>query len=350
MSYRIIGRSRMIKKPGSQPEIRKDPLNSRWVIISKERAKRPNAWIRMESKTLDHVCPFCPGNEIETPPEVFSIRKSGTNANEPGWSIRVISNKYPALRIEVEASLITNQMYQKIGGVGAHEVLIETPNHDMDITNMSLEHIANIFWVLRERYEDLKKDHRFKYIMIFKNHGRLAGSSVDHPHIQIIAIPLIPKSVAEELEGARLHYREHKRCIFCDMIDNELNISSRLVMETEHFVTIEPFAARTPYETWILPKIHQSRFEEIRPFERIDLAKILKNTLYAINESLGKPAFNLILHTSPQTDSDFPEYHWHLEIIPKLMNFAGFEMGTGFYINPVPPEEAADVLRDASFK
>lgn len=334
----------------SQPEIRKDPLNSRWIIISKERAKRPNAWLNDRSESTDIICPFCPGNESETPPEVYSIRKCGSQPNEPGWSIRVISNKYPALKIEGETKLISDRLYEKMRGVGAHEVLIETPHHDLDLSEMSRQHVAAIFGVIRERFLDLRKDARFQFIIVFKNHGRAAGASIDHPHFQIIATPLIPKQVSEELEGAKKYYSENNRCIFCDIVDDELKVRSRLVAQTTHFVMIEPFAARAPYETWIVPRLHQSRFEELTPDASLDLADILKIGLRAINESISKPAYNLVLHTSPLMSTEFPEYHWHLEMIPKLMNFAGFEMGTGYYINPISPEDAAERLREAAYR
>ncbi|MBN1155434.1 galactose-1-phosphate uridylyltransferase [candidate division KSB1 bacterium] len=330
-----------------RPEIRKDPLSNRWIIISKVRSMRPNAWITTRHKSADLICPFCPGNESETPPEVYAIRKPDTKPNKPGWSIRVISNKYPALIIEGEINPISNRLYEKMGGVGAHEVLIETSHHDLDLTSMSRKHVANIFWVIRERFLDLSRDKRFQFIIAFKNHGKLAGASIDHPHFQIIAIPLIPKQVEEELDGARQYYLKNSHCIFCDIIDQELMISSRLVTQTRHFIAIEPYAARSPYETWIVPRSHQCRFQEISYELTSDLADIVKITLHAMNQSIGKPAFNLVLHTSPLIKPDYPEYHWHLEIIPKLMNFAGFEIGTGYHINPIPPEEAAAKLREA---
>jgi UDPglucose--hexose-1-phosphate uridylyltransferase len=328
------------------PELRKDPIIGRWVIISTERGKRPTDFASVPPAKRSNFCPFCYGNETKTPPEVYAIREPGTHKDTPGWSIRVVPNKFPALQIEGELNRQGEGIYDKMNGIGAHEVIIETPDHDKTISDLDENYIAEVLSTYRERILDLKKDQRFKYIVVFKNHGEAAGASLEHTHTQLVAMPIIPKRVIEEIEGARRYYDFKERCVFCDIVAQEINDDVRVVSSNESFLAIEPFAARFPFETWILPKTHEPAFEEIGRNEIMHLARLLKEILSKINAALNNPPYNFILHTLPLQGDNRNWYHWHLEIMPKLTKVAGFEWGSGFYINPTAPEEAARYLRE----
>jgi UDPglucose--hexose-1-phosphate uridylyltransferase len=328
------------------PELRKDPIIGRWVIISTERGKRPTDFASVPPAKRSNFCPFCYGNETKTPPEVFALREPGTQKDTPGWSVRVVPNKFPALQIEGELNRQGEGIYDKMNGIGAHEVIIETPDHNKTISDLDEDYIADVLSTYRERILDLKKDRRFKYIVVFKNHGEAAGASLEHTHTQLVAMPIIPKRVIEEIEGARKYYDFKERCVFCDIVAQEINDDVRVVSSNESFLAIEPFAARFPFETWILPKTHEPAFEEIGRNEIMHLARLLKEILSKINAALNNPPYNFILHTLPLQGDNRNWYHWHLEIMPKLTKVAGFEWGSGFYINPTAPEEAARYLRE----
>ena len=330
------------------PELRKDPVTSRWVIIATDRAKRPTDFVR-EKVTIhgSGFCPFCPGNEAKTPPEIMAYRPDGSGRNQPGWTLRVVPNKFPALGIEGTLNRQGEGLYDKMNGIGAHEVMIETTDHQLTLATMPIRRVEDVVWSYRDRILDLKKDRRFRYILIFKNHGAAAGASLEHTHSQLIALPVVPKRVREEVDFAREYYNYKERCLFCDIIRQEAEAGIRVVSENLGFVAVAPFAPRFPFEIWILPKVHQSAFEESQKYEFEQLARILKEMLMRLDKVLESPAYNYIIHTSPLTETNNDHYHWHLEIMPKLTKVAGFEWGTGMYINPTPPEEAARFLREA---
>ncbi len=333
------------------PELRKDPIIGRWVIISMERGKRPSDFNeRAERKKKSTFCPFCPGNEDKTPPEIFAIRSAKTKPNTPGWSLRVVPNKYPALQIQGDLNRRGEGIFDKMNGVGAHEVIIETPEHDKTIDKFSIKEIENIFMTYRLRIQDLKKDKRLRYPMIFKNHGSAAGASLEHSHSQLIALPIVPKRVLEELDGSKRYFNYKERCIFCDIIYQELEDGIRIVLENEHFIVWSPYAPRFPFEIWILPREHHSNFEYISDQHINSLARIIKEFFIRMNLVLENPPYNFLIHTTPINLSDNLYYHWHIEFIPKLTKIAGFEWGTGFYINPTPPEEAAKFLREVKIQ
>jgi len=330
------------------PELRKDPISSRWVIIATERGKRPSDFNWDPPPRQSGFCPFCPGNEEKTPPEIIAYRNGGGLPNTPGWRVRVVANKFPALVIEGDLSRQGEGMYEKMTGVGAHEVIIETPHHDQTLATMPQHQVEDVLWAYRERILELKKDPRLQYVLIFKNRGEAAGASLEHPHSQLIATPIIPKRVQEEVDGAKQYYDYKERCVFCDMIQQELAHKRRVVSTNDHFVALAPFASRFPFETWVLPRMHNASFEDARKEEYGSLARILRETLQRIERVLASPPYNFVIHTSPFREGDRLHYHWHLEITPRLIQIAGFEWGTGFYINPTPPEEAAQYLRDAA--
>jgi len=329
------------------PELRKDPIHGRWVIISTERSRRPSDFTPEERRPRGGFCPLCEGNEDRTPPEIVAFRDNGTLPNTPGWTLRVVPNKFPALRIEGELDREGEGIYDKMNGIGAHEVLIETPRHEETLITLPLKDVKNVLWVYRERIIDLKRDKRLRYVLVFKNHGVAAGASLEHSHSQIIALPIVPKRVSEEIEGAKTYFNYKDRCVFCDIIRQELQQRVRVISENKSFLSLAPFASRFPFETWILPKTHHPSFEHMDPSQYEQAAQILSDTLQRINQVLTDPPYNYVIHTSSYPEVDMNYYHWHFEIMPKLTKVAGFEWGTGFYINPTPPEEAAEYMREA---
>ncbi|MBN1383486.1 MAG: galactose-1-phosphate uridylyltransferase [Elusimicrobia bacterium] len=330
------------------PELRRDPIIDRWVIITTERGKIHADFEKMpeNSQENNEACPFCMGNESKTPPEIISFREAGTAKNKSGWWVRVVPNKFPVLRVEGNLNKRGEGMFDFMDGIGAHEVVIESPIHNASFADMENKQVEEILWAFHGRIADLKKDSRFEYILAFKNHGAAAGASLIHPHSQIIAIPTIPVRVKQELEGSRSYYDYKERCVFCDIIREETEANVRIVSENENFICIVPFASRFPFETWILPKVHSSFFEDLQKTEITSLAMILKDINGRMIRTLENPPYNFIIHNSPCKSGNLPYYHWHIEIMPRLIKTAGFEWGTGFYINPTPPEEAAKFLRE----
>ena len=330
------------------PELRKDPVVGRWVIVSTERANRPrNLVLPVPTDKVDEFNPFKTGNEAKTPKEVLAYRPPGTAPNTPGWWLRVIPNKFPALENKGSIQRVGEGMYDLMNGIGQHEVVIETPEEGIQLPDMEDEQVQEVIWAFRDRSIELRKDPRFRYVLIFKNYGKEAGASIWHAHSQIIAMPIVPRIVQEELEGARKYFQYKERCVFCDMIHQERTDQKRLVMENDTFVAFCPFASRFPFETWILPKNHEQFFSDITKNEVIDLSQILKGCLHNLKLVLDDPAYNFIIHTTPDSEGPIPFYHWHIEILPALSRVAGFEWGTGFHINPVLPESAAEYLREA---
>jgi len=234
-----------------------------------------------------------------------------------------------------------------MNGIGAHEVIIEAPEHNVTLGEMSEKRAEDIFWAIRDRFLDLKKDLRMRYILAFKNHGEAAGATLEHSHSQLIALPVMPRRVQEELEGAKRYYDLKERCIFCDILRQEINTGSRVVLETEHFLAVCPYAARFPFEIWVLPRRHFSNFEDSDVPTFHNLGWVMPVLVREIDKVLERPAYNVMIHTAPLQEHGLPYYHWHMELIPKLTKVAGFEWGTGFYINPTPPEESAKFLREA---
>lgn len=331
------------------PELRKDPVVGRWVIISTERSRRPTNFSPVVPQKSSHFCPFCPGNEDKTPPEVYAFRPNGGAPNAADWWVRVVPNKFPALQIEGTLDRRGEGLYDKMNGVGAHEVVIETPDHAKDLADLEIDHLVQVINAFRARALDLHRDRRFRYVLIFKNHGPQAGATLEHSHTQLIATPIIPRFIMEELEGSRKYFELKERCVFCDIVQQETseNNGRRVVSTSDRFVALAPFAPRFPFETWILPRQHDASFLAIEDAaETRDFAAVLRDTLQRLNRALDRPPFNFVIHTTPVNEGDLEYYHWHLEIMPSLSRVAGFEIGSGFYINPTPPEDAAQYLRE----
>jgi UDPglucose--hexose-1-phosphate uridylyltransferase len=335
--------------------LRKDPVSNGWVIISEERAARPNDFAaETPTRRVGGSCPFCAGKELSTPPEIAAFRADGTAPNTPGWSVRAIPNKFAALHIEGNLDRRGEGIYDVMNGIGAHEVIVETPDHNGHMAYYERGKVEEILSMYLARCRDLFKDKRFRYIQIFRNYGPVAGASLEHPHSQLIALPIAPRWVKEEMQSALAYYRLKERCVFCDIIDQDLEERQRVVFENEHFLTIEPFASKFPFETWLFPKEHLHDFTLMPDAHVPALAEAVQKTLLAIAESLNDPPLNYLFHSAPRfTDFDARtaevtvemDYHWHIELFPRLTKMAGFEWGTGFYINPMVPETAAAELR-----
>jgi len=327
------------------PELRKDPITGRWVVVSTERQKRPNDFLLHRADVIgrDH-CPFCPGHEGMTPPEVLAYRNGG-GPNTPGWDLRVVPNRFPALRVEGTLDRQGEGLFDRMTGIGAHEVVIETTDHDKTFATMSEAEITRVLWAFRDRVHDLKNDFRFRYILLFKNHGAGAGATLEHSHSQLMALPIVPNFVREELDGARRHYEDKERCVFCDIIRQEVTAGTRVIHENAETVAIAPYASRVPFETWVLPRSHGSKYEDAPRHVIESLAGMLRSLAARLDRALEKPPYNLIIHSAPLSEDAGAFFHWHVELMPRVSRVAGFEWGSGFYINPTSPEEATEVLR-----
>ncbi len=328
------------------PELRKDPIVQRWVVMAPDRAKRPSD-VKDEPKSVDgEFDPFAEGNEAATPPEIMAYRNYHSPPNGPGWRVRVVPNKFPALQIEGKLEKRGDGIYDMMNGIGAHEVIIECPHGETNMSRLSVDNIREVLWVYHDRLVDLKRDPRLVHALIFKNKGSLAGASLQHCHSQLMATSVVPISIFEEINGALEFFNYRGRNIFEDMIQQELATGSRIVLDTPHFVVFCPFASRFPFETWILPKQQSSHFENIARPAVEELGTVLKTVLRKLEFALDDPPYNYVIHTAPFNQPELPHYLWHMELFPRLTRVAGFEWGSGFYINPVLPEQAAEFLRD----
>ncbi len=332
------------------PQLRQDPATKEWVIIAAERSKRPDDFKKIKSipekPPYKEDCPFCPGNEHLTPPETLAYRMGGPS-NSTGWWVRVVPNKFPAL--SPEGSLERKEekgFFRMMDGVGIHEVVIGSPIHNQSFPLMEDTQTEEVLLAYRERYLALRQDPRIKLIIIFKNHGEAAGTSLEHTHSQITGTAVVPSNIRKKLEEAARYYDDHGRSVYCDLIQEELRFGDRIVMDTERFVVLHPFASRFPFETWIVPKEHQASFGLISMDDSKRFAKVLKTTLLKLYTKLNDPNYNYVIHTAPVKDEQEDYYHWHLQVIPRLTTPAGFEMGSGIFINVSFPEETAQFLRE----
>lgn len=339
-------------------ELRHDPINRRWVIVAMERSMRPNefSFAPPVPENDEPPCPFCPGFEADTPPELLAIREQGA-PNSSNWLVRVIPNKRPVLAIEGDPDRRAVGMFDRMRGIGAHELIIETPEHRRRPSQIPVLQFAAALSAGRQRAADLMRDRRFKYILLNRNYGTAAGATVHHPFQQLVATPVTPLSVVSKLETARTHFAVKERCLFCDVIRHEIDEGSRVVHIDEHFVTLAPYASRFAYELVLLPRRHSHQFIDLDQAGIERLAGHMLEIFRRLDVVLGDPPFHWMLINAPNAGAGVPrpgywttlpwDWHWHIEILPRLTPLAGFEWGTGFYINPTAPEDAAALLRDA---
>ncbi|MFQ6113199.1 MAG: DUF4931 domain-containing protein [bacterium] len=342
-------------------QLRRDPITGRWTIIIQDnydiQKLVPNKLHRhrVSENKRQSQCQFCEGFESETPPEIFSIRPDSSPKNEPGWSVRVIPDQHPILQIYGDLNNRGVGMYDVLDGIGAHELVIETPNHFSRISDMEVNHIKDVLSVYRERILDLKRDERFRYVLLHKNYGEGNVETVNHSHSHIIATPITPTRVKTELMNAMDYYQYKERCIFCDVINQELTDKERVIVQNEQYVALAPFSSRSPFEVWILPKKHETFFEW--NVEHSVLASVLKDILFKISTVLNDPNYVMVLHSGPNISAGRlrgywktleRDYHWHIEITPRFRGYTSFDVGSGFQINVVPPERAAAIIREGT--
>lgn len=328
-------------------DIRQNKITKQWVIYSPARKKRPKDFQihaeKFQAPSHDDTCPFCRGNDHMLPSVIMELTD-----DEGEWKTRVVPNKFPALTPQGGLERITRGIYLAMQGYGHHEVVIETPLHDRQLGKMSAGEIGFVIETYHKRYVDLMKRNENMMIIIFRNHGLRAGTSLMHPHSQIIATGMVPRHIRWREEEAQHYFDEWGRCIFCDMLAYELNHVQRIISDNDSFVALVPYAAEVPFEVWIMPKVHKADFGDISDTEKTDLTSIMKNIFERYYEKLGDPDYNYVINTSVRYRAKEPQLHWYLQILPRLLTRAGFEIGSGITINPSIPEEDAEFLRHPS--
>lgn len=328
------------------PELRQNFMTKEWVVIATERAKRPDQMVvHRPAKPLPSFsenCPFCPGHESQTPPEILRL------PDGEGWKARVVPNKFAALSPDAKPERTIHRTMRSMGGFGEHDVIVETPDHSLAMARMTDQHVADILRVYKTRYDQLSLDPRIAHVTIFKNHGADAGTSLEHPHSQMIATPVISYQVRQRFQEAMQHYDDFGCCMFCQLIEEELNDVRRVVLESEHFAAIELFASPAPFFTHIYPKRHMASFGDISAVEMADLGRVLRGLLAKLYHGLDNPDFNFTIRTAPAECVGVRYFHWYMSVIPRLTRTAGFELGSGMFINTVIPEQAAEFLRNVN--
>lgn len=336
-----------MKKTGLH-ELRKDPLLGRWVAVLNP-SKAPPEYGVPSHASNDNDCILCPGREQETAPEIMSIPKGTSQA----WWIRTIPHFAPVFQIEGDLGRKGEGLYDKMNSIGANEIVIESPEHSVPPEDMGLDQMERVLKTYRDRMVQLDKDPRFRYTLVYKNSGMEAGAVFSHPVSYIASTPIIPKRVKDELDAAKQYFSYKERCIFCDIVREELRMNKRLILETERYVAFCPYASKFPFESWIAPKMHCCAFQDSSPEDIKDCAFILTLVLKKLRATFGELPFNYFIHSAPNriprknhwhTIGD--DYHWHIEIIPRLLRTTGFEWGSGFYILPTSPENAAQYLKE----
>jgi UDPglucose--hexose-1-phosphate uridylyltransferase len=330
------------------PEIRHNIITREWVIIATERAKRPEQFAkpnvrRAPVERFVATCPLCPGNEDKTPPETYRVPRS----SDGGWQVRVVPNKFSALDAKGDLVRKAEGLKRTITGVGIHEVIIETPEHNKTLALLTEAEMELVMATYRQRYNVVTLDSRVAHVTLFKNHGERAGTSLEHPHSQLVGTPIIPPQVRDRMEHALRFYDETGDCIFCATLADELVDDVRIVAQSNDFVAFIPYAALTPFHLWIFPLRHSATFLEATEAEMADLSRLLRKVLRKIYFALDNPDFNLSLRTPPREACGLKYFHWYLSIIPRVTRVAGFEIGSGMFINTALPEQSAEFLRHA---
>jgi len=318
----------------------------RWVLIAPERANRPTELEEPARLTHHETCPFCEGREDETTSEVLAVRAPGSRPDGTGWQLRVVANRYPVVRAGERGESTADGLFAARPGVGSHEVVIECPQHEASLAALPREHVRLVFAAYRDRLRALRQSERIAYAQVFKNHGVAAGASLEHTHSQILALPLVPNGLREELDSAKAYHLSHGRCVFCDLLARERDAGIRIICETEHVAAFTAFAGRFPYEVWLMPKRHSGHYDRLGDAELTEVADSVRRVLRRLSVLVEDAAYNYVLHTQPLRAAESPAYHWHIEILPRLTGVAGFEFATGCFANPLPPEEAAARLRE----
>ena len=325
-------------------EVRLNPITREWVIIAKEKGKKPEDFIIVKENRKPpeflKTCPFCPGNETVTPKETFKI------CDEKGWKIRVVPNKFAMLSNEGERARSHTGLHKNVNGVGTHEVIIETPIHNLTTATMPLEQLKEVIQVYKDRFLEIYRDQRVDHVILFKNSGAASGTTIEHPHSQVVGIPVMPLHIRRRIENAMRFFDDTGECLMCRMIKDELNEGTRIVMDTKHFTAFVPYAALSPFHTWIFPKKHSGFFADMQSDEIWDIASNLKSIMARLYHGLNNPDFNYVVMSGNPSDVNSGFIHWYLSIVPRVAMASGFELGSGMYINSLIPEKAAEYLRN----
>lgn len=328
-------------------EMRYDPITGDWVVVATVRARRPDSFAAAgQAKKAAMSCPFCVGEEHQTPPEVLAFR-NGSQPNGPGWQVRAFENKFPAFALNGSPTLCVGDQCRRLVGSGRHEVVVLSPDHQGHLAMLSKEQVALVVKAYMDRYRWMETNRNLKYVSIITNQGKAAGATLEHPHSQVFAVPMVPKAVRRETQKMVRHYRRTHRCLVCDVMARERRLGERIVTENEHFTCHIPYASAYPFEMVITPKVHQADFAEMTEEQVAGFAAILRECSRMMKESLNDPAYNSFLHTPPLHDG-VPEgaVHWDWHIRPRLTTLGGFEHATGLVINPTRPEDSAEFLRN----
>ncbi len=328
-----------------QSEIRRDWMTGDWVIISPLRSNRPLPRCDPTHLHDTEECPFCPGHEQMTPPEVWADREYG-EPDTPGWRVRSFSNLYPALSGGGCEGFTGDSLQTVMRGCGVHEVIVDCPEHHLQPATMSVDQLERLLRAYRERYREISAREKISYVQIFRNHGRQAGRSMAHPHSQLVGTPIIPTAVTREIRQAWDHFKANGENLFDTALERELDQGMRVVVDSENLTVLCPFASSSPYQMYMLQKVGGVSFEDSNDELIRELASALKEVLIRMRNLLDDPPYNVYIHSSPCDGGDYGYFRWHMHIIPRLIGEGGFEMGTGMCINPVPPERAALRLRE----
>ena len=322
-------------------EYRRDPVTDRWVIIAPDRAQRPRVMTFDDEDRLEsEYCPFCPGHESATPPSIVDFPEDSDD-----WDVRIVPNKYPAVRSDADEPGSPSPLFERRAGLGTHEVVVESPRHVISLTDLKADQLERVIGAWRSRLAELAEDTRLEYALLFKNQGARAGATVEHAHSQLMALPMVPTFLEAELQGSRRYFDRHERCVFCDLVEHNLDSGDRLVYANDAVVAFAPFASRFPFELWVMPRGHAAEFQAAGSTTNAAIADALGAVLDRLHQALDDPPYNMAVHTAPLRAGPLEHFHWHIEIIPALSNQAGFEWGSGWHINSTPPESAAAHLR-----
>ena len=329
-------------------QLRRDPIRGHWSIIAPGRTRRPDEYdVKVIKPTLEGQCPFCPGNEGMTPLEIDSVRPSPSEPDSPGWAVRVVPNQYPAIGAQDERhdTIPASELFRVRDGVGAHEIVIATPEHGRRASQFGVDQWDKVLAACQYRLQELARDRHVKQVMLFQNHGAGAGASRAHAHFQILALPMVSTALAHEVLNGRSYFNRKECCLFCDVLKSELGFGVRVVSEDDAFVSLAPWASRVPYELCIMPRSHRASFLDIGAPERHRLARHLRDILHRLEKLFGELPYNWVLHSVPVREHNPRIFHWHIEVIPRLGQMGGYELGSGGYINSTTPEAAAEDLR-----
>ncbi len=324
-------------------ELRNNLITGEWVIVAEERAKRPEDFIhpkeRLEVPAHVSTCPFCPGNEAMTQGMTLCLPTVGP------WQVRSVANRYPALSPTGTAKRCGSELGQLVEGTGCHEVIVETPRHDLSMAQLPLDHLTLVLTVYRERMRAIYEDPRVEHVIVFRNHGPTAGTSLEHPHSQVVGTPVVPGQLRARIEDALRFWGDCGRCIGCHCLEEEVAAGTRVVASNDTFVAFVPWAALSPFHIWVFPRRHHAYFGDIADEELAGLAAVLKETLLRLHVGLDDPDYNLVIRSASPSERAVRYFHWYVSIVPRLARAAGFELGTGMFINTAPPDESAAFLR-----